>query len=82
MSGDYNSLVVIYKDRPGILSKVSGLIQNDGVNIAALTGDRSGKGEEASLCMSLDSALNYSLIEKIKKIDDMYLVRHVSKLES
>lgn len=82
LTGEYNSVVLIYKDRPGILSKVSGLIQNEGINIAALTCERSAKGEEASICMSLDGALDYSLIEKIKRIDDMYLVRHVAKLES
>ena len=82
LSGEYDTLVVNYKDRPGIISKVSGIIQNEGVNIASLVGDRSAKGEDASLCISLDTALNYSIIEKIKKIDDIYLVRHVKKLES
>lgn len=82
LSGEYNSLIVVYKDRPGMLSKVSGLIQNEGVNIASLTCDRTAKGEEATMCVCLDSALNYSLIEKIKRTDDIYLVRHVGKLES
>ncbi len=82
LSGEFNSLVVIYKDKLGILSKISGLIQTEGVNIAAMTCDRTAKGEDASMCVSLDSALNYSLIEKIKRIDDIYLVRHVAKLES
>lgn len=82
LSGAYNSLVVIYKDRLGILSKVTGLIQTEGVNIASLVCDRTAKGEEASLCACLDAALNYSVIEKIKRIDDVYLVRHVAKLEN
>jgi len=82
LTGEYNSLVLIYKDRPGILSKVSGIIQNEGVNVAALTCERTAKGEDASICMSLDSAVNYSIVEKIKQIDDMYLVRHVTKLDS
>lgn len=82
LSGEYNSLIVIYKDKPGILSKISGLIQTEGVNIASLICDRTAKGEDASMCVSLDSALNYSLIEKIKRIDDIYLVRHVAKLET
>lgn len=82
LSGDYNSLVVIYKDRLGMLSKISGIIQTAGINIASLTCDRTAKGEEASMCVCLDSAMNYSLIEKIKRIDDIYLVRHVGKLES
>lgn len=82
LSGEYNSLVVIYKDRLGVLSKISGLIQTEGVNIATLICDRTAKGEDASMCICLDSALNYSIIEKIKRIDDIYLVRHVGKLES
>jgi L-serine dehydratase len=82
LTGRFNSLVVIYKDKLGVLSKVSGLIQTEGINIASLNCDRTAKGEDASMCVCLDSALNYSLIEKIKKIDDTYLVRHVVKLEN
>lgn len=80
LTGEYNSLILIYKDKMGMLSKVSGLIQNEGINIATLTAERSAKGEEASMCICLDTAMNYSLIEKIKRIDDVYLVRHVAKL--
>lgn len=82
ISGEFNSLVVIYKDKPGIISKVTGLIQNEGINIASLTCERTAKGEDASMCICLDGALNYSTLEKIKKIDDVYLVRHVTKLEN
>lgn len=82
LTGEYNTLVMIYKDKPGMLSKVSGIIQNENINIAALICDRSAKGEDASMSMCLDSALNYSIIEKIKKIEDIYLIRHVAKLEN
>ena len=82
LTGEYNSLVLIYKDRAGVLSRVSGIIQNENVNIAAMNCERMAKGEDASMCMSLDCALNYSIIEKIKRIDDIYIVRHVGKLES
>lgn len=82
LTGEYNSLILIYKDKPGILSKVSGLIQNEQINIASLICDRSAKGEDASMSVCLDSALNYSILEKIKKIDDIYFIRHVGKLEN
>lgn len=82
LSGMYNTLILIYKDKPGMLSKVSGLIQNEGVNIASLVCDRSAKGEDASMSICLDTAINYSIVEKIKRIDDVYIVRHVAKLES
>lgn len=82
LTGDYNTLIVVYKDQLGVLSKVSGLIQTEGVNIASLICDRTAKGEDASMCVCLDTALNYSLIEKIKRMDDVYLVRHIGKLDS
>lgn len=82
LSGEYNSLVLVYKDKSGILSKVSGIIQNENINIAELIIERSAKGEEASMCISLDSALNYSIVQKIKRIDNIYLIRHVKKLEN
>jgi L-serine dehydratase len=82
LTGEYNSLILIYKDRQGVLSKVSGIIQTEGVNIAAVTCERTAKGEDASMCISLDCALNYSIVEKIKRIDDTYIIRHVAKLEN
>lgn len=80
ITGEYNTLVMAYKDKPGMLSKVSGIIQHAGINIASLIGDRNARGEDASMCICLDSAMNYSIVEKIKQIDDVYLVRHVAKL--
>lgn len=81
LSGEYNTLVLIYKDKPGMLSRVSGIIQNEGINIASMVCDRSARGEDASMSVCLDCALNYSVIEKIKRIEDVYLVRHVARLE-
>lgn len=82
LTGEYNTLIMIYKDRPGIISRVSGLIQNEKINVASLICDRSAKGEDASMSICLDSGLNYSIVAKIKQIEDVYIVRHVGKLES
>lgn len=82
LSGDYYTLVIIHKDKLGMLSRVSGILQNEGINIASLICDRNAKGEDASMSISLDSALNYSIVEKIKKIEDIYIVRHVLKLDN
>lgn len=82
LTGEYDTIVMAYKDKMGMISKISGLIQNEGVNIASLICDRSGKGEEATVCISLDSPVSYDILEKFKKIDDVYMVRQVRKLES
>lgn len=82
IQGDYNSLILNYKDVAGMISKVTGLIQEEKINIASLICERNAKGEEASMCICVDGKLDNEIIEKIKKIPDIYFVRNVSKLEN
>lgn len=80
LNGKYNSLVLVYDDKLGIISKVTKILQEDEVNIASLHCDRSGKGKEASMCICVDGELSKNALEKINKMDDMYIVRYVEKL--
>lgn len=82
LNGEYNTLIMAHKDTVGVVSRVSGLIQNEGVNIASAIIDRAAKGEEASMCISLDSPLSRDVIEKIGAMEGVYFVRHVGKLEN
>ena len=82
LNGEYDALIMAYKDTVGVVSRVSGLIQNEGVNIALAVIDRTARGEEASMCISLDSPLGRNVIEKIKGMEGVYFVRHVGKLEN
>lgn len=79
-TGKYNTLLLVYKDVTGMISKVSTIIQAEDVNIASLHCDRSGKGETASMCICLDGDLNKNAIEKIKEINHINMVRYVRKL--
>ncbi len=80
-TGKYNTLLLVYKDVTGMISKVSTIIQAENVNIASLHCDRNGKGETASMCICLDGELHKSAIDKIKEIDHLDMVRYVRKLE-
>ncbi|MGN1125703.1 MAG: L-serine ammonia-lyase, iron-sulfur-dependent subunit beta [Candidatus Gastranaerophilaceae bacterium] len=82
LAGDYNSLIINYKDVAGMISRVTGIIQTQQINIASLICERNAKGEDASMCICLDGELDYSVIEKIKRIQDIYFVRRISKLEN
>ena len=79
-TGKYNTLLLVYKDVTGMISKVSTIIQAENVNIASLHCDRSGKGETASMCICLDGDLNKNAIDKIKEINHLDMVRYVRKL--
>ena len=81
-TGKYNTLLLVYKDVTGMISKVSTIIQAENVNIASLHCDRSGKGETASMCICLDGDLEKNAIDKIKEINHLDMVRYVRKLEN
>ena len=82
LAGDYNSLILNYKDVTGMISKVTEIIQNENINIASLICERNAKGEDASMCICVDGELNNDIIEKIKQIPDIYFVRNIFKLEN
>lgn len=82
LNGKYNTILVVYDDMPGVISKVTGIIQEDNVNIASLHCDRSGKGRDASMCICLDGELSKKCLNSISDLQDMYLVRYIEKLES
>ncbi len=78
--GDYHTLMLIYKDVPGMVYKISKFIQDEKVNIASLTCERSVKGEEASMCICLDSPLSKATIEKLSTVEDVFLFRNIEAI--
>ncbi len=79
LNGKYNTLLLVYKDVPGMISRVTKLI---GVNIASLQCDRYAKGDDASMCICLDGEVDKELIKTISAFDDVYMVRYIKKLEN
>lgn len=79
LTGKYNTLLLVYKDVPGMISRVTKLI---GVNIASLQCDRYAKGDDASMCICLDGEIDKGLIDTISGFEDVYMVRYIKKLEN
>ena len=79
LNGKYNTLLLVYKDVPGMISRVTKLIN---VNIASLQCDRYAKGDDASMCICLDGEVDKELIKTISAFDDVYMVRYIKKLEN
>ena len=82
LDGKYNTILLVYNDKPGVISRVTGLIQADNVNIASLHCDRSGKGKDASMCICIDGDLSKNCLNDLSDLKNMYIVRYIRKLES
>lgn len=82
LTGRYNNLILVYKDKPGMISKVTYLLQREGINIAYLNCDRNAKGQEASMIIEIDGDLESAVEAVIHNIPDVYFVTYVKKLEN
>ena len=81
IDGSYDTLLLMYKDVPGMISQVSDIIQKQKVNIASLHCDRSSKGGTASMYLALDIPVGDDVVEKVKQIKDVFFVTNIRKLK-
>lgn len=81
INGNYDTILMFYKDKPGMISKVSDIIQKNNINIATLHCGRSSKGGVASMCIELDLPAEDEIIEKIKSLRDVFFVTNIGKLK-
>lgn len=79
LTGKYNTLLLVYKDVPNMISRVTNSIH---VNIASFHCDRSAKGQEASMTICLDGEINQKVVDFLNLIEDVYMIRYIKKLES
>lgn len=82
LTGKYNTLLLVYKDMPGMISQVSTILQYHNINIASLICDRNAKGEQASMIISVDGNISQSVIEATQEIPQVYFVSYIEKLEN
>ena len=82
LTGKYNTLILVYKDMPGMISQVTSIIQSKNINIASLICDRNAKGKEASMIISIDGNIDSSVVETVEEIPEVYFVSYVEKLEN
>ena len=82
LKGKYDTLFLVYNDKPGVISDVTKIIQKDNVNIASLYCDRSAKGKDASMCICVDGELSEECLKNVEALDYMYMARYIKKLES
>lgn len=81
LTGKFNTILLVYKDKPGMISQVSSILQYHNMNIAFLNCDRNAKGQEASMVVGIDGSIDNEIIEMIEEIPEVYFVSYIEKLE-
>lgn len=81
ISGNYHTILLMYKDKPGMISTVSNIIQSQNINIASLHCDRNEKGGTASMYIALDVYASDQIVKIISEIPDVYYATQIRKLE-
>ena len=81
ISGNYHTILLMYKDKPGMISTVSNIIQAENINIASLHCDRNEKGGTASMYIALDVFAPDEIVKKISEIPDVYYATQIRKLD-
>ena len=80
LRGDMPTLILFYKDQPGMIWQVTKILADRQINIATLTCNRDHRGEQAFMIITLDSMPDRSDIEAIRHIADIDAVRCIDRI--
>lgn len=81
LRADLPTLILSYKDKPGMVAFVTGFIVDENINIANMNCNRNTKGETANMSICTDSPLSNLVLEKIKQIGEIYSIRYIEALK-
>ncbi|MBW3564681.1 MAG: L-serine ammonia-lyase, iron-sulfur-dependent subunit beta [Acidobacteria bacterium] len=70
-SGDSPTLLMFYRDRLAMIHQVTGILAEEGINIASLECSRKERGREAFMQIDLDSPLSSGAIATIRGLEDV-----------
>lgn len=80
LGGDYHTLVLAARDRPGTIASISSVFADGGVNLATMRVDRTGRHKEALMTIELDAAITDDALERIRSFDWVIWARRIEKI--
>ncbi|HEX9162642.1 MAG TPA: L-serine ammonia-lyase, iron-sulfur-dependent subunit beta [Thermoanaerobaculia bacterium] len=78
--GDSPSLLLFYRDRPGMIAEVAHIIAEEGINIASLYCSRKQRGKDAFMEIDVDSPVSEAAITRICALRDMREARYLDRI--
>ena len=78
--GDSPTLLLFYRDRPGMISEVTKIIAEEGINIASLSCSRKQRGKDAFMQIDVDSPLSKAALSRICALTDVAEAKYLDKI--
>lgn len=80
LGGDYHTLVLLAHDEPGTIASVAGILSADGVNLATMRVDRTGRHQDALMTIEADEGISDAALEKIRSHPWLRWARRIEKI--
>lgn len=78
LTGEYPTLITRHSDHPGVISNVTGLLADNGINIAFMSVYRHSRGQDAFMVIetddSFDKGIEDTLRNNIEGVKDAYAI--------
>lgn len=78
--GDSPTLLLFYRDRPGMIAEVANIIADEGINIASLYCSRKQRGKDAFMQVDVDSPLSRAALGRISSLTDVADARYLDRI--
>lgn len=79
-TGEYPTLIIRHEDVPGMVSKVTAQLYDEGINIAFMKVYRSDKGSKATMIFETDNKVTEKIVEKISKLAHISNIRIINPI--
>lgn len=80
LTGEYPTLIIKHKDIPGMISKVSTIIYEAGINIAFLKVYRSEKGSMATMIFETDNRITENIVARINELASVENIKYINPI--
>src|SRR5436190_21334959 len=78
--GDSPVLLLFYRDRPGMISEVTKIIAEEGINIASLSCSRKQRGKDAFMQIDVDSPVSDAALSRICALKDVAEAKYLDRI--
>lgn len=81
LGGDYDTLVLVAHDQPGTIATISRIFADEGINLATMRVDRTGRHQDALMTIEVDAPIPEVALEKIRGHDWLRWARAISRID-